>query len=94
MVNADSQTESSDSENFSEEERDSLWKLGGWHSSRSDDSTSAWCNVRSIQNLHVKAGFALIILPIILLLSLTQQVTLIVALWLFSHGESQLDPEL
>ena len=36
---------------------------------------------------HLKAGFAWIILQIIILLSVAQKVILIVAIWLFSHGE-------
>ena len=43
---------------------------------------------------HLKAGFTLIILPIIILLSVAQKVILIVALWLFSNGASHLDPAL
>ena len=43
---------------------------------------------------HLKAGFTLIILQIIILLSVAQKVILIVALWLFSHGASHLDPAL
>ena len=45
--NACSQTGSSVSEDFSEEERDSLWKLGDWYCTCSDDfSTSARYNSR------------------------------------------------
>ena len=36
----------------------------------------------------------IILLPIIIRLSVTQQMILIVALWLFFHGESQSGPEL
>ena len=43
---------------------------------------------------HLKAGFTLIILPTIIRHSFTQQVILIVALWLFFHGESQSGPAL
>ena len=47
-----SQTESSVSEKFSEEDRDTLWKLGDWYSNCSEESgsacrgTSAWHNSR------------------------------------------------
>ena len=46
-------------------------------------SCSERCNVRSIRDTQLKAGFILI----------TQQMILIVALWLFSHGENGSDPE-
>ena len=42
---------------------------------------------------HFKASFTLIILPIIIRLIFTKQMILIFALWLFSHGENQWDPE-
>ena len=51
------------------------------------------CNVRSMRVTHFNAGFTLIILPIIIRLSLTQQMTLIVALWLSFHMERQPYPE-
>ena len=38
------------------------------------------CDVRSMRDGHLKAGFTLIILPIIILLSVSQQVILIVVL--------------
>ena len=47
-----SQTESSVSEQFSEEDRDTLWKLGDWYSNCSEESgsacrgTTAWHNSR------------------------------------------------
>ena len=47
------------------------------------------CNVRSIRDAHVKADVILIISPIIIFLSFAQQVILIVASWLFSHGGKQ-----
>ena len=40
---------------------------------------------------NLKADFTLIILPLIILFSFTQQVILIVALLLLSHEESQSD---
>ena len=43
---------------------------------------------------HLKAGFIWIIPSIIIRLIFTQQMILIVALCLFSHGENQSDPEL
>ena len=52
------------------------------------------CVVRSIRDADLKAGFILIILPIIIFLISIQQVILIVASGLFSPGESQLDLEL
>ena len=51
------------------------------------------CNVRSIRDTHLNAGFTLIILPKIIRLSFTQQMTWIVVLWLSFHGESQPDSE-
>ena len=51
------------------------------------------CNVRSIRDDHLKGDFILIITPIVTFLNLAQQVILIVASWLFSHGENHLDPE-
>ena len=44
------------------------------------------CNEWSIRDAHLKADFILIILPIIIFVSFAQQVILIVAPWLFSHG--------
>ena len=43
--------------------------------------------MRSIRDAHVKAGFTLIILPIIILLSVAQQVILIVAFYGYSLME-------
>ena len=51
------------------------------------------CNVRSIRDAHLKADITLVIPPKIILLSTIQRMMLIVALWLFSHGESHLGPE-
>ena len=56
-------------------------------------SCSERYNVRSIRDTHLKACFTLINLQIIILLSFTQQMILIVALWLLSHGENLSDPE-
>ena len=49
-------------------------------------SCSEKCSARSIRDIHLKTGFTLMILPIIILI-------LIVALLLFSHGESRSGPE-
>ena len=51
-------------------------------------------HVRSTLNANFQADFTLIIVPIIILLSFAQQVILIVASWLLSHGENLLDPGL
>ena len=50
------------------------------------------CNLRSVRDAHLKADFTLIILSMFILLSLAQQVILIVPLWLISDGENHLDP--
>ena len=59
-----------------------------------DVTSSTRGNVRSIRDAHLKANFKLIILPIIIFLSFAQQMILIVASWLFSHGENHLAQEL
>ena len=56
-------------------------------------SCSERYKVRSVRDTHLKAGFTLIILSIIIPLSFTQQMILIVALWLLSYGENLSDPE-
>ena len=64
------------------------WKDSKWY----DKFTS--CYERSTWNSHLKANFTPIILPIIIFPSFAHQMILIVASWLFSHDEHNLDSEL
>ena len=60
----------------------------GWHNP--EDAEDPMSSARPIRDAHLKADFALIILPIIILLSSTKQMILTVALWPFSNGENHL----